>query len=156
MFCSGLARASDELQKELQAIKLTLKEQKATEERLRDRLTKQDVTSSKRKEVAWLVLLQSAAHALFSYTTVVHVLPLCIESTHVLQDTVKTQGPSCFALLDYVNLHFHSGLCDMLLWQSTVAIIICMQHQDVFADLFVLSSDLIYDRITSPSNIGYF
>ena len=83
MSWSGVARASYDLQEELKAIKLSLKEQKATEERLRNRLKKQDVTSSHRKEVA-LLILQPAAYQASSYTTAVHVLLLRLEQTHVL------------------------------------------------------------------------
>ena len=79
LFCSGLTRASDELQDELNAIKLSLKEQKTTEERLRNRLKKQDGTSTRRNKVSLLILLQPAAYQACSYTTKVCVLWLCLE-----------------------------------------------------------------------------
>ena len=56
LFCSGMARAMEKIQGELETIKLQLKRQEATENRLRKRLNKQDTTSSKRKEVAFTLL----------------------------------------------------------------------------------------------------
>lgn len=55
-----MARAIEKIQGELESIKLQLKRQEATEDRLRKRLNKQDATSSKRKEVGF-TLLQLAA-----------------------------------------------------------------------------------------------
>ena len=52
---SGLTRAIEELQGEVEVIKLRLEQQEATEKRLRSRLNKQDAISTMRKEVALLI-----------------------------------------------------------------------------------------------------